>query len=245
MDLKSSFKWNLLLLGIFLIICAALLQYFSQIKINEDNHYQLLACIFSLLTSTIGGCIIAKAFETDNQILSKFSSRLSSIIRKNSLNTASINKIIQSDIGNPISIRIQDTIPHLSSVTTDLTNLIGRSVDPEVSELNKTLKQLCEISLQMEDTESKNGKYNITQDSKAKFEAIIDKALDISDSISPAYDKIEEDVICPFCNEHNYVFIGSLPPASAMPQCKKCKKRFHANRRHDGSVLIKQPGFRH
>ena len=134
-----SCKWTHLILGIFILVSAALFQVASVAYASPVNILSVFLCVFSFISSTVGGIILTKAFETDKNFIKKLEPLLFPIIRKNHINTAQINKIVQeykNDPQSPIGIRIGDMIPNLSSVTTDLISLSGQNLANAISSFN-------------------------------------------------------------------------------------------------------------
>ena len=235
----KKIRLNTLFLGVFFIAFSVFFQYLPQIIVGHEN-ILLILNIFSVVSSTVGGIVISIAFENDEKFMKKLYPRLSAIIRKSSLNTAMANKITSSDSNDIMLTRIQDIIPHLSSVTTDLMDLTGGDIASEIAELNNNLKDLLKIYSQMS-AESQQP-IGIQQESRESFNLLVDKISDLSDSLSPVHIKVSEVVKCPYCQHENDILIGQVPPASACPICRECKKRFHANRKHDGTILTKKYG---
>lgn len=232
-------KWLTLVLGILIIVISAIFQYLPQL-ISGHESVLLVLSIFSIVSSTVGGIVISRAFENDEKFMKELNPRLSAIIRKSSLNTAMINKITLSEPNSNLTIRLQDIIPHLSSVTTDLTHLTGGELASEIAELNDNLKALQKITLQISGGAQQTP--DAQQKSRKEIDLLVNKISDLSDSLSPVYAKVAEIVKCPYCGCENGILIGQAPPASACPTCHKCEKKFHANRQHDGSILIKEFG---
>lgn len=235
----SFCKWEVLSLGIFILIVAALLQFVSVSVPSSSDILLFSFYVFSFVLSTVGGILLTKAFETDKSFIKKIKPLLKPIILKSHINTSQINKIVQdfnNDPTSPIGIRIEDMIPNLSSVTTDLTNLSEQNLADAMSFFYSDLDQIQETLLRVNN--EPNGV------SKEEIFAAINKISDISNSFSTSMEKVDAVVKCPFCNTENNISIGVVPPASATPECKKCHNRFHANRQHDGSILIRKPGSR-
>ena len=235
----KKIRLNTLFLGVFFVAFSVFFQYLPQIIVGHEN-ILLILNIFSVVSSTVGGIVISIAFENDEKFMKKLYPRLSAIIRKSSLNTAMANKITSSDSNDIMLTRIQDIIPHLSSVTTDLMDLTGGDIASEIAELNNNLKDLLKIYSQMS-AESQQP-IGIRQESRESFNLLVDKISDLSDSLSPVHIKVSEVVKCPYCQHENDILIGQVPPASACPICRECKKRFHANRQPDGTILTKKYG---
>ena len=236
----KKIRLNTLFLGVFFVAFSVFFQYLPQIIVEHEN-ILLILNIFSVVSSTVGGIVISIAFENDEKFMKKLYPRLSAIIRKSSLNTAMANKITSSDSNDIMLLtRIQDIIPHLSSVTTDLMDLTGGDIASEIAELNNNLKDLLKIYSQMS-AESQQP-IGIQKESRESFNLLVGKISDLSDSLSPVHIKVSEVVKCPYCQHENDILIGQVPPASACPICRECKKRFHANRQHDGTILTKKYG---
>ena len=180
-------KWHIIFLGFFIISFSVVSQYLSELILGHESIHFFL-CLFSIGASTIGGIVLSNAFEKDEEFIKKISPRLSAIIRKSSINTAMINKIIQSDSNSNLAIRIQDVIPHLSSVTTDLTNLIGGDLTSEINELNNNLKELQKVALQISAKDYPNAETQ--QQSEEQFHLLVNKISDLSDSLSVTYRKL-------------------------------------------------------
>lgn len=238
-EFMKKIKWRALLLGVFIIALSVVLQYLSQTNSENKNIY-LILCIFSVASSIIGGIEISRAFENNEEFIKRLNPRLSAIIRKSSINTAMINQIIQSEPNSTLATRIQDAIPHLSSVTTDLISLTGGDLACEIANLNNNLKELQQVALRIS-AKSQSGS-NEQKKSEEQFNTLVNKVINLSDLLSPLHIKTAEVVKCPYCNHENTILIGQVPPASACPICSECTKRFHANRQHDGSILIKKSG---
>ena len=128
----KKIRLNTLFLGVFFIAFSVFFQYLPQIIVGHEN-ILLILNIFSVVSSTVGGIVISIAFENDEKFMKKLYPRLSAIIRKSSLNTAMANKITSSDSNDIMLTRIQDIIPHLSSVTTDLMDLTGGDIASEIA----------------------------------------------------------------------------------------------------------------
>ena len=139
-----------------------------------------------------------------------------------------------------MATRFRDAIPHLSSVTTDLINLTGGDLACEITKLNDNLKELQQVALQISSKSQPDT--NEQRKSEEKFNTLVNRVTDLSDLLSPLYVKTAEVVKCPYCNHENNILIGQVHPASACSICTECKRRFHANRQHDGKILIKKFG---
>lgn len=83
-----SCKWTHLILGIFILVSAALFQVASVAYASPVNILSVFLCVFSFISSTVGGIILTKAFETDknfiNAVCKFFNKKSVQIVEANS-----------------------------------------------------------------------------------------------------------------------------------------------------------------
>ena len=224
---NKSYRFWVGMGGILLIAVAG---FFQNTLLSEKN---VLYSVASTICSGFGGFLLSMTFTSDKFFLKKISPRIESITRQTALIASQISNIVNSSEkeDNTITSQLEQILPHIYAVTTDLEALAEKNFDPQVLKNTKTSIG-CLITMLKE--------YDMTSDNSSTISQIMQRLKEIYSNIP--VEPLTETVYCPYCDAPNEVKIGPNPPSSAMPICCKCGERFHANRQKNGEILTRRKG---
>lgn len=224
---KSYRWWILAVSGIAFFIVAGI---FQHMLLNDKS---IFISITSTICSGFGGFLLSMSFYSDKEFLKKITPRIESIIRQTAVITSQISNIVNSneDENNIVIIQLNQILPHILAVTTDLEALAEKNFDPQVLINTKSLIGDLLTIMERRDFPSKDS---------PSVKHIVQQLTEIYSNIP--VELLNETVCCPYCGTQNEIKIGANPPSSAMPICCKCGERFHANRQKNGEVLTRKKG---
>lgn len=218
------------LLGALLLIFAGV--YLPAIAAEKET---TVAAVSAML-SAVGGALLADAFSTSRRFLKAIAPRLVSINRLLATITSQISKVVleekkKSNDNHAIN-RLSEMVPGLRAIIADLNDLAEKKFDPNV--LNETYNSLGLLITQIESGEIEPNAEEFT----FFLKSIQDTLKKDTQSSSAAL------ASCPYegCEAETNTELGEYPSTSKVVICGACKKKYHAQRKSDGTVGTKAWG---
>lgn len=134
---------------------------------------------------------------------------------------------------------ISNSLQYLTTAGSQIQEIVGSSLDSGA--LTQTAKDFKLVQAALDSAKTRATQSGDTKtaeairDAQTKLEVFADKLGSLTE-----VETIK--VLCPYCASPNEVIIGKAGGSSQMPSCTSCFKRFHAHRKSDGGVFVKQRG---